>query len=248
MRLDVIIPAHNEQHRIDRMLTAYRSRIEDPGARLIVAMDRCTDATQTVVSAHATIDSRVEMMPYPKLGKGGVIMETIRRCAADVVAVVDADCATPPVELLRLVEATQQADVAIATRWHPASVVPARRPLARRVASAGFAWGIRRLFDLPYRDTQCGAKALRRDAAEAVIPLLSSRDFLFDVDLLVTARSLGLQVAEVPTVWVDQAGSRVSASRDARRMALSALRLWVHTRVLPVAGDTSTEVAAAHAP
>lgn len=165
-------------------------------------------------------------------------METLRRCDAEVVAFVDADCATPPVELLRLVEATEHADLAIATRWHPAAVVPAHRPVGRRLASAGFAWGVRHLFGLPYKDTQCGAKAMRRDAAVAIIPLLSSRDFLFDVDLLLTARSLGLRIEEVPTVWVDQAGSRLDAARDARRMALSAMRLWVHTRVLPVTDDS----------
>lgn len=99
-----------------------------------------------------------------------------------------------------------------------------------------FALLVRRLFGLPYRDTQCGAKVLRRDAARLLVPLLSARDFLFDVDLLVAARSLGLQVAEVPTVRVDQDGSHLQAGRDGRRMALSALRLWLHSHVLPVPG------------
>jgi len=234
MRLDVIIPAHNEVHRIDRMLTAFRSRMEDPGTRFFVALDHCTDGTAMIVNRHSRVDSRVELISYPKLGKGGVIMETLRRCDADLVGFVDADCATPPVEFLRLVDAAHQADVAIASRWHPAAVLPSPRPLTRKVESRVFARLVRALFDLPYKDTQCGAKVVRREVAEAVVPLLSSRDFLFDVDLLMTARSLGFSVAEVPTVWVDQAGSRLRAGRDGRRMALSALRLWLHSRVLPL--------------
>lgn len=233
MRLDVIIPAHNEEHRIDRMLTTYRCGIADPSTRFVVALDHCTDRTVEVVARHADVDRRVEMTAYPKLGKGGVIMETFRRCDADLLAFVDADCATPPVELLRLVEAAAKADVAIASRWHPAAVLPARRPVARRASSAAFAWTVQRLFRLPYQDTQCGAKVVRRDAAQAVVPLLSARDFLFDVDLLFTARALGFAVVEVPTVWVDQTGSRLRVGRDGRRMALSALRLWMHTHVLP---------------
>jgi glycosyltransferase involved in cell wall biosynthesis len=246
MRLDIIVPAHNEEHRIDRMLTEYRSGIENPAARFVIALDHCTDGTIEVVRRHAEVDPRVEWADYPKLGKGGVILETLRRCDADLMAFVDADCATPPAELLRLVAAAEGrtsvpadpegagCDIAIATRWHPAAVLPAHRPLPRRLASTLFAAGVRRLFGLPYRDTQCGAKVLRRHVAKAVVPLLSSRDFLFDVELLLTADALGYRVAEVPTVWVDQAGSRLHAARDGRRMALSALQLWLRTRIHPI--------------
>lgn len=233
MRLDIIVPAHNEEHRIDRMLMEYRSGIGDPSTRFVVALDDCTDGTLEVVRRHAGVDPRVEWAVYPKLGKGGVIMETLRRCDGELMAFVDADGATPPSELLRLVDAAQDADVAIATRWHPAAVLPGRRPLPRRVSSALFATGVRRLFRLPYRDTQCGAKVLGQHVAKAVVPLLSSRDFLFDVDLLLKAEAMGYDVVEVPTVWVDQAGSRLKTGRDGRRMAVSALQLWLHNRVHP---------------
>jgi hypothetical protein len=63
---------------------------------------------------------------------------------------------------------------------------------------------------------------------------MSSRDFLFDVDLLVVAGRLGFDVVEVPTVWIDQAGSKLSAAADASRMLKSTLRLWIHHRTMPV--------------
>jgi glycosyltransferase involved in cell wall biosynthesis len=234
LRLDIVIPAHNEQHRIDAMLRAFRSRLISPEVRFLVAMDCCTDGTAEIVDSHAALDTRVEGITYPKLGKGGVIMETLRRCDADVVGFVDADCATPPAEFLRLADALGDADMVIAARWHRAAVLPGRRPLARRLESRLFASTVRRLFGLPYRDTQCGAKVFRRDVAEAIVPLLSSRDFLFDVELLIAARALGFRVVEVPTVWVDRAGSRLRAGRDGRRMAMSALRLWVHMKTIPL--------------
>jgi glycosyltransferase involved in cell wall biosynthesis len=241
LRLDIVIPAHNEEARIGPMLAAYRSRCTDPDVRFLAALDWCTDGTEDVVAAHAEEDPRVRMFRYPKLGKGGVIMETFRHCDGDFIGFVDADCATPPPELLRLVDAVEEADGAIATRRHPAAVLPVRRPRARGIASAGFAFGIRRLFGLPYDDTQCGAKVFRRPAVERLLPLLSARDFLFDVDLLVVARHLGMQVVSVPTIWIDREGSRIRAGADARRMAASALQLWLRHRVLPVenVGDGS---------
>ena len=234
MRLDIVIPAHNEEQRIDRTLRAYRSVVSDRYARIVVALDCCTDRTAEVASSHAQIDDRVEVYSYPKLGKGGVLMESFRRSDADLIGFVDADCATPPSEFLRLVEAATNADGAIATRSHPASVLPVQRTLGRRIDSWVFAALMRAVFHLPYSDTQCGAKVVSRQVVEAAMPLISSRDFLFDVDLLVTANQLGYRIVEVPTVWLDQAGSRLDAAADAKRMAMSSLRLWLHHRVLPV--------------
>jgi glycosyltransferase involved in cell wall biosynthesis len=235
MRLDIVIPAFNEEGRIDHTLQAYRTEVSDPEARFLVALDACTDHTAGVVRRHIEDDPRVALLEYPKLGKGGVIMETFRHCDAEMVGFVDADCATPPAEFLRLAHMPDQVDGAIASRAHPASVLPAHRPLSRRLASWIFARLTRRIFGLPFSDTQCGAKVVRREVIEGVLPLLSSRDFLFDVDLLLTAERLGFRIMEVPTVWLDQEGSHVRAGADGRRMAVSSFRLWLHHRALPVA-------------
>lgn len=237
MHLDIVIPAHNEEGRIGRTLETYRSMCSHPKTRFLVALDGSTDATADIVRMQAALDDRVRLFDYPKLGKGGVIMEAFRECDAPLIAFVDADCATPPSELLRLTSIAESADGAIASRRHPASVLPARRQLARRVTSAGFAFGIRRIFRLPYADTQCGAKVLRKEVVARVLPFLSSRDFLFDVDLLIVARRLGYSLIEVPAIWIDQDGSTVRAGADARHMAASALRLWLHHRVLPAAPE-----------
>jgi glycosyltransferase involved in cell wall biosynthesis len=232
-RVDIVIPAHNEEHRLGSTLAAYREACPGPGYRFWVALDGCTDDTAAVAAGHAAEDARVRVVEYPKLGKGGVIIETFRRCDAELLAFVDADGATAPPELRRLVRAARRADGAIASRRHPASVVPAQRPLKRRVASAGFSLGVRALFHLPYSDTQCGAKVIHRRVVEQCLPFLSARDLLFDVDLLLTANRLGFRIVEVPTIWVDRPGSRVRSS-DSQRMAASSVRLWLRHRALPV--------------
>jgi glycosyltransferase involved in cell wall biosynthesis len=231
VRLDIVMPAHNEEDRIDRTLRAYRAACPDHGVRILVALDSCTDRTPEIVQAHERADDRVRSFAYPKLGKGGVIAETFARSDAELVGFVDADGATPPRELLRLAEAARHTDGAIATRRHPASLLPARRPLRRQITSAGFAGSVRMLMRLPYLDTQCGAKVLRRHVVRDVLPRLASRDLLFDVDLLASAQDGGWRVVEVPTVWIDQEGSRVSAIADSRRMGASLLRLWLRRRV-----------------
>jgi glycosyltransferase involved in cell wall biosynthesis len=234
MSLDIVIPAHDEEDRISRTISAYRSGFSQDDVRFHVALDGCIDATADIVRAHAALDSRVLLHPFPKLGKGGVLMETFRRCDADLVGFVDADCATPPAELARMTVAAGSVDGVIASRRLPASFTPGERPSARSMMSACFAWYVRRMFGLPYSDTQCGAKVLHRHVTERVVPLMSSRDFLFDVDLLIVARKLGFDVVELPTVWIDQSGSKVRSRRDSIAMLTSAARLWVHHHTMPI--------------
>jgi glycosyltransferase involved in cell wall biosynthesis len=228
--LDIIMPAHNEEHRIGPTLESYRSVCADPDTRIVVALDACTDRTAEIVADHARRDRRIVAQEFPKLGKGGVLTESFARSDADLVAFVDADGATPPGELLRLADAAAEVGGAIASRRHPSAVLPAERPLPRRLTSAGFSFAVRRLLGLPYRDTQCGAKVLRRDVVDDVLPALTTRDLLFDVDLLQAAGDRGHRLAEVPTIWVDRDGSRVDPVRDTRRMGAGLLRLWAARR------------------
>ena len=230
MRLDIIMPAHNEEHRIGPTLDSYRAICSDRETRFIVALDACTDATADIVAGHAARDPRVVAHEFPKLGKGGVLMEAFARSDADLVGFVDADGATPPGELLRIAEAAGAVGGAIACRHHPTAVLPAARPLRRRITSAGFSFAVRRLLGLPYADTQCGAKVLRRDVVDDVLPALTTKDLLFDVDLLQVAADRGHRLAEVPTIWVDQDGSRVNAVKDTKRMGAGLLRLWAARR------------------
>src|SRR5947208_12694622 len=51
LRLDIVMPAHNEEDRIGRTLSVYRDVCADPEIRFLVAMDDCRDRTADVVQA-----------------------------------------------------------------------------------------------------------------------------------------------------------------------------------------------------
>ena len=60
-----------------------------------------------------------------------------------------------------------------------------------------------------FSDAQCGFKAVRRDAAEQLLPLVEDTGWFFDTELLVLAERAGLRIHEVPVDWVDDPDSRV---------------------------------------
>src|SRR5947199_319005 len=69
-----------------------------------------------------------------------------------------------------------------------------------------------------------------RDRTAEIVKAHAARDLLFDVDLLASAAEAGHRIVEVPTIWIDQEGSRVSAVGDSGRMGASLLRLWARRR------------------
>jgi hypothetical protein len=66
-----------------------------------------------------------------------------------------------------------------------------------------------------FSDAQCGFKALRRESALQLLPLVEDEEWFFDTELLVTAERLGLRISEVPVDWVDDPDSRVQIFRTA---------------------------------
>ena len=72
---DIVVPAFNEEARIDRTLSSYRRAFRHPDVRFIVALDGCSDGTASVVRSHIERDGRVRLLELPKMGKGGVLTE-----------------------------------------------------------------------------------------------------------------------------------------------------------------------------
>jgi len=68
---------------------------------------------------------------------------------------------------------------------------------------------LRTVLGVGFSDAQCGFKAVRRDAAQQLLPLVEDTGWFFDTELLVLAERTGLRIHEVPVDWVDDPDSRV---------------------------------------
>jgi glycosyltransferase involved in cell wall biosynthesis len=148
------------------------------------------------------------------------------------VAFADADGSTSPDSLVRLVGRLDDADVAIGTRHAAGSLILRQQPVRRRVLSRAFNLAARTLFGLRFRDTQCGAKALRADVARRLAGEVREREWAFDLDLILAARRLGYRVVEEPVTWSDADGSQLKAGSIAPEILRSLARLWRRERAL----------------
>ncbi|MFM8635035.1 MAG: glycosyltransferase [Planctomycetia bacterium] len=229
MRLSIIIPAHNEEARIGRMLDAYLPFYADRygnQVELIIVVNGSTDDTSGVVEGYVARYAQLRCIVDPnRIGKGGALLRGFREARGDLIGFVDADGSTPPAAFQDLVDRLGDADVAVASRWCDGASVSPRQPLARRIASRVFNLLTRVLFGLRLTDTQCGAKLMRRDALIPILGYLGITRWAFDVDLLFQLHRSGRTIVEIPTTWQDVAGSKVDILSVSAEMLAAVARL-----------------------
>ena len=102
---------------------------------------------------------------------------------------------------------------AIGSRSVPESVVESFN-VQRRIMGRTFNRFVQAVTGLPFLDTQCGIKAFRTPAARLLFHLTNARRFAFDVELLVLARQLGLEIGEVAVYWHEKQESSVRLLMD----------------------------------
>ena len=226
----LLIPAYNEEHRIEPVLHDYARYFQQhyPGKfQIVVVLNGCKDNTRAVVERAAAEHPAISVLEFREaIGKGGAIIEGLKLAPlADLIGYVDADGATPPAAFHDLVRHCGEADCVIGSRWLPGAVLHIEQSGKRRFASRVFHLIVQCLFWMNIRDTQCGAKVMKRAAVEKIHPSLRIADMAFDINLLYSLKHAGFRILEVPTEWTDKAGTKVTLGRTSLTMFLSAVRI-----------------------
>jgi dolichyl-phosphate beta-glucosyltransferase len=200
-------------------------------SELIVVDDGSADGTAetaeaAVAAAPENVAGRV-LRHGRNRGKGAAVRTGCLATRGRYVAFIDADLATPPEEIVPLLQALKAgADVAIGVRTHPdGSDMRSRRPLPRRLAGWLFAQAMRILLLPDVTDSQCPVKAFRREAAQQLFGRQRIDTWAFDAEILFLARRLGLRVAKVPVRWQAVPGSHF------RFNVRSLVELWNLVRI-----------------
>lgn len=120
-------------------------------------------------------------------------------------------------------ERTRRTHLAVGSRRHPDSVVESHQT-GRKHLGDGFAWVARHVLDIPLSDFQCGAKAIDREAWQAIREHLCEPGFAWDVELVAFTAALGYRIQEVPVTWVDHPHSTVSPVETGIELVSSLVR------------------------
>lgn len=221
-RISIVIPAYNEAVRIEGTLERVVGCVVRDGwdAEVLVVDDGSTDETVDIVQHWMAKYPFLHLSKNPgNRGKGFSVRNGLLQSAGEYVMFTDADLSAPIEEATRLFEALDGgADVAIGSRWLDKQRQIVQQPLYRRFFGRCFNWVTRKVMGLPYRDTQCGFKAFKRDAAQTIFRLQTIERWGFDPEILFIARKLKLKVVEVPVTWGHDERSRISYLKDGMKM------------------------------
>lgn len=222
----MVVPVHNEENDLEpcvRRLHAHLTETFPYPFRIIVADNASTDRTPRIAERLARELPGTECLRLAGKGRGRALHAAWSRSRAPVLAYLDVDLSTDLAALLPLVAPliSGHSDIAIGTRLARGSRV-VRGP-KREIISRCYNGLLRGTLAVRFSDAQCGFKAVRRDVAERLLPLVEDQEWFFDTELLVIAERAGLRIHEVPVDWVDDPDSRVdllsTALADLRGMA-----------------------------
>ncbi|HJV35192.1 dolichyl-phosphate beta-glucosyltransferase [Geomonas sp.] len=235
--LSIVIPAYNERNRLANTVLSTIRWCQSccPSYEIIVADDGSTDETMEICRIFEEYDGNFTALSNPHLGKGSAVRAGMLHASGKHVLFMDADGATPLKEIERLRAKLEEGfPVAIGSRrsGEECATVVERR-LHRRVIGKVFA-AIVHLFGVSgIGDTQCGFKMFKAEVVKEIFSRQRLNGFAFDVEVLLLARRLSLEIAEVPVDWNCKAGSKVNLVVDTLRMLADVFKVKLIHRNTP---------------
>lgn len=224
--VDIVIPVYNEEKDLEscvRRLHAHLTSGIPYPFQITVADNASTDTTLEVANRLAAEFPSVRVVHMPEKGRGRALRAVWSTSDASVLAYMDVDLSTDLAALLPLIAplVSGHSDLAIGTRLHRGSRVV--RGTKRELISRSYNLMLRHTLSTRFSDAQCGFKAIRREVAVQLLPLVEDNGWFFDTELLVLAERSGLRIHEVPVDWIDDPDSRVhivsTAMADLRGIA-----------------------------
>ena len=223
MRACICLPTYDERENLEPMLRALQA-VLGPDDRVLVIDDSSPDGTGELADRLAAELGFVDVLHRPrKEGLGPAYLAGFRRAlsaGAELILEMDCDFSHDPADVPRLLDAANDADLVLGSRYVPGGGVE-NWGLVRRLISSGGSLYARLLLGVPVRDLTGGFKVFRREVLEA-IPLdrVHARGYAFQIELTYRAIRRGYRVVEVPIRFVDR---EVGGSKMSRAIVLEAI-------------------------
>jgi glycosyltransferase involved in cell wall biosynthesis len=224
--LSVVIPAYNEEFRLERTLIRLCAFIEQRNepAEILVVENGSSDGTSALVERFAATHDGIRLL-HSERGKGRAVRTGVLAAQGRTILLCDADLSMPLEEADRLIAPARRDGVIVIGSREGVMARRVNEPLHRHLMGRMFNWVVRMLAVPGIRDSQCGFKAFSREVGCTVLGPQTITGWAFDVEMLFLARRRGLGILEVPITWYFDADSRVDAIRDGWRMLRDVIRV-----------------------
>jgi dolichol-phosphate mannosyltransferase len=223
----VVIPTYNEAPNVERIVRAAKAELSRavPGDyRILIVDDGSLDGTGAIADALANELDVVEVLHRSnKEGLGQAYLAGFARAlgaGAALVIEMDADFSHDPAYLGDLLDAAQDADLVLGSRYVPGGGVR-DWGLLRRIISRGGGMYARAILRVDVHDLTGGYKCIRREVLEAIdLVSVQAEGYVFQIEVTYRALLAGFRVREIPIVFSDRTEG---SSKMSARIALEAM-------------------------
>ena len=189
-RLSLVIPAFNERESVGELHAQIQKALCDEPHEILFVDDGSTDGTAEVLDELEASDASVRVIHLARNhGKSAAYMAGFAAARGEIIVTLDADLQDVPAEVPRLVAALDEgADLAVGWKRERLANEPHKKlPSLLYNSAKGLLFGLR------IHDSNCGLRAMRREAAQFL--RLHGDHYRFIPELLHQA---GFRVVEVP--------------------------------------------------
>jgi dolichol-phosphate mannosyltransferase len=228
----VIVPTYNERENITRLIGAVLE--QDPRLEVLVVDDGSPDGTGDIVSNLIQLEPRLHILKRPrKMGLGTAYIAGFNWALEqgyDYVFEMDADFSHDPAHLSQFLQAVENADLVLGSRYRNGKVTVVNWPIKRLLLSYFANVYARVVTGLPVWDATGGFKCFRRKVLEAIdLTRVRSNGYAFQIEMSFRAWRKHFKIVEIPIVFVDRTEGQSKMSRSIVREAIWMvwrLRFW----------------------
>jgi len=235
--LSLIIPAYKEAERIEKTLDtifAYFSATNYDAEVIVVddgSPDNSVDVIRNAFAKRPASAKKVEARMVElgtNAGKGAAVRAGMLDGTGAIRIFTDADLSTPIHEVEKVIRAieNEKFDVVVGSRaLEGRKLVKVHQPIYREMMGRFFNMLVQVFVLRGIKDTQCGFKGFRGEAAEKLFSKQKVMGFSFDVEILYLAKKDNYKIKEVAVEWYNDERTTVGALSDSARMFFELLRI-----------------------
>ena len=206
MKISLIIPAYNEEKNILRMLKKLRLLLKNEKDKweILIINDGSTDNTLGILKNYKP--KFFKIISYKKnKGKGFAVKKGVKEATGDYICFIDSDLAYSFDNLKNLLSYLENFEVVIGSRNLETDNHENISTL-RRIFGKGFNILSNIILGYRIKDTQCGLKAFKKEAAERLFSKQTLNGWGFDTEILYLAKKKNYKIKEVKAVVLKEYG------------------------------------------
>jgi glycosyltransferase involved in cell wall biosynthesis len=205
--LSLVVGCYNAASHLEERLLGLVAFLNGTGRdyEVLIVEDGSVDDSLPILRRLEADVPEITVLRNPRnMGKGFSIRNGILNSRGEFIIFTDIDMAYSKQNVLSVLERLESGEpFVVGNRRLPESVYVVNNALVKYVyrrhrLGVAFNALVRLLFDLTTHDTQSGLKGFSRSAGAQLFQQLYTDGFLFDIEIFIRSRILGIPVTEVP--------------------------------------------------